>query len=921
MKSKITLSIIAAISALISTSCTRELTSEADDAPVKIESVTMRAHDFELADNHTKTTLTIDEKLGAKFSWSADDIVGVFPDLEEASQVKFPIKDGNVSEGEATSSANFTGNGWAVMEARKYMSYYPFKPDMNLNMKAIPVIYTGQTQVLNNNPSGIFLYDYMAAAPTKPSFNGHIGFNFKHMNALLVIDLIVPKPGKYSSLTLTCDDVPFVTEGSLDITSASPAIKPVITNRSLTLNIGGIELKTANEKLRTFMMIAPMNADGKTIQIRLEGPNADFTTSVTGKNYEAGKAYKVEVNDIKGGDVIQLAEGRLFNERIKSLANGEQYILDKKDYKIKNIVFRANAGRTVPSLPHVDVSSTGSSSPIYASWDTETRTILVDSPSYKVYANENADCMFKNLACLDNVSFTDFSTNYSISLQRMFEGCERMATIDISSFEISSVLSVRGLFSGCEKLAEIVWPKMTFRKEGIDISEMFNNCKQLTTIGLQCFDGCKIILATDTFGSCSSLKSIDLSKMDFSTCGGLAGIFANCSSLTTLDVSNFGWKNINGGDWCWPFAGCSSLKEINLGDFYIPKADRLDFFFSGCSSLEKIECTRFDINAGNVSNFFNGCSSLKSVNVDNFVTSQTTLIDGVFSDCSSLESVDLSHWNTSSVTNMRALFNGCSKLKSLDLSSFNTSAVTNMACMFSGCSNIQALDLSSFETYNVTSMQRLFGGCKSLKEITLGNGFNTEKVTSMSGMFSWCTSMETIDLSKFSTPVVLNFDVMFDSCSSLKVINWGKNFDTHYAESFEGMFNSCVSLESLDLSHFNTISARNLNGMFNECDNLKYLNLSSFTSEHLKDNTISNMLCGCRNLSELHLGSKFNPTKLNYTFSRVASNIEGKCIIYCSETFMNNFSKDETAAACLNPTKVTWINCETGNEMTYPVAN
>lgn len=920
MKSKITLSIIAAISALISTSCTRELTSEADDAPVKIESVTMRAHDFEIADNHTKTTLTETES-GMKFSWSADDIVGVFPDLEEASQVKFPIKDGNVSEGEATSSANFTGNGWAVMEARKYMSYYPFKPDMNLKMKAIPVIYTGQTQVLNNNPAGIFLYDYMAAAPTKPSFNGHIGFNFKHMNALLVIDLKVPKPGKYSSLTLTCDDVPFVTEGSLDITSDNPAIKPVITNRSLTLNIGGIELKTAGETLRTFMMIAPMNAEGKTIQIRLEGPNADFTTSVTGKNYEAGKAYKVEVNDIKGGDVIQLAEGRLFNERIKSLANGEQYILDKKDYKIKNIVFRANANGTVPALPHVDVSSTGSSSPIYASWDAETGTILVDSPSYKVYANENADGMFKNLACLDNVSFTDFSTNYSTSLSSMFEGCERMATIDISSFEISSVHSVRGLFSGCEKLIEIVWPKMTFRKEGIDISEMFNNCKQLTAIDLQCFDGCKVTVATDTFGSCSSLKNIDLSKMDFSTCGGLFGIFANCSSLTTLDVSNFGWKNINGGDWCWPFAGCSSLKEINLGDFYIPKANRLDSFFSGCSSLEKIECTRFDINAGNVSNFFNGCSSLKSVNVDNFVTSQTTLIGGVFSGCSSLESVDLSHWNTSSVTDMYSLFNGCSKLKSLDLSSFNTSAVTNMDYMFLCCSNIQSLDISSFETYNVDSMQSLFDSCTSLTQITFGDGFNTEKVTNMRGLFSRCKSMETIDLSKFSTSVVLNFDVMFDGCSSLKVINWGKNFDTHYAESFEGMFNGCVSLVSLDLSHFNTISARDLNGMFNECDNLKYLNLSSFTSEHLKDNTISNMLCGCRNLSELHLGSKFNPTKLNNTFSGVASNIDGKCVIYCSETFMNNFSKDETAADCLNPTKVTWINCDTGNEMTFPATN
>lgn len=896
MKNKITLSIIAAISALISTSCTRELSSEADDAPVKIESVTMRAHDFEIADSHTKTTLTIDEKLGAKFSWSADDIVGVFPDLEEASQVKFPIKDGNVSEGEATSSANFTGNGWAVMEARKYMSYYPFKPDMNLNMKAIPVIYTGQTQVLNNNPAGIFLYDYMAAAPTKPSFNGHIGFNFKHMNALLVIDLIVPKPGKYTSLTLTCDDVPFVTEGSLDITSLNPAIKPVITNRSLTLNIGGIELKTANEKLRTFMMIAPMNADGKTIQIRLEGPNADFTTSVTGKNYEAGKAYKVEVNDIKGGDVIQLAEGRLFNERIKSLANGEQYILDKKDYKIKNIVFRANADGTIPSLPCVDVSSTGSSSPIYASWDAETGTILVDSPSYKVYANENADNMFKNLKCLDNVSLGELSTRYTKSIASLFEGCERMTSIDISSFEVSSVHSVRGLFSGCEKLTEIVWPKMIFCKDGVDISSLFNDCKLLTDIDLHCFAGCKIIESTYTFGSCLNLKSIDLSKIDYSSCGGYTGIFTNCSSLTTLDVSNFGWKNI-GGECVWPFENCSSLKSINLGDFYIPKADRLENFFRGCSSLTTIEYSRFDINVKNIAHFFRDCSSLRSINVDNLVKDQTLSIDGIFANCSSLESVDLSNWNTTSVTTMAGLFQGCSKLESIDL--------------------------SSFETYNVTSMSDLFSWCKNLKQITYGNGFTTEKVTGygLRSLFSGCSSMEVIDLSKYTTSKALSFSEMFNGCSSLKKIIWGHNFDTHYAEEFRGMFRGCSSIENLDLSWFNMSSSRNIDDMFTDCTNLETLDISSFTTEHIEGNKIESMFLGCRRLAELRLGNQFNPTNFFQTFGNVAADIDGKCKIYCSETFMNNFSKDGHAFWNFDPRKATWINCDTGNIMTYPATN
>lgn len=896
MKNKITLSIIATISALISTSCTRELTSEADDAPVKIESVTMRAHDFEIADNHTKTTLTIDEKLGAKFSWSADDIVGVFPDLEEASQVKFPIKDGNVSEGEATSSANFTGNGWAVMEARKYMSYYPFKPDMNLNMKAIPVIYTGQTQVLNNNPAGIFLYDYMAAAPTKPSFNGHIGFNFKHMNALLVIDLKVPKPGKYSSLTLTCDDVPFVTEGSLDITSLNPAIKPVITNRSLTLNIGGIELKTAKEKLRTFMMIAPMNAEGKTIQIRLEGPNADFTTSVTGKNYEAGKAYKVEVNDIKGGDVFQLAEGRLFNERIKSLANGEQYILDKKDYKIKNIVFRANAGRTVPSLPHVDVSSTGSSSPIYASWDAETGTILVDSPSYKVYANENADNMFRNLKCLDNVSLGELSTAYTKSIASLFDGCERMTSIDISSFEVSSVHSVRGLFSGCEKLTEIVWPKMTFNKDWVDISSLFDNCKLLTDIDLHCFAGCKVIESTYTFGSCLNLKSIDLSQIDYSACGGYTGIFTNCSSLTTLDVSNFGWKNI-GGECVWPFENCSSLKSINLGDFYIPKADRLENFFRGCSSLATIEYSRFDINVKNIAHFFRDCSSLISINVDNLVKDQTLSIAGIFANCSSLESVDLSHWNTSSVTDMGGLVEGCSKLESVDL--------------------------SSFDTYNVTSMSDLFSGCRNLKQITYGNGFTTEKVTGygLRSLFSGCSSLEVIDLSKYTTSKALSFSEMFYGCSSLKKIIWGDNFDTHYAEEFRGMFSGCSSIENLDLSWFNMSSSRNINDMFAGCTNLKSLDISSFTTEHIEGNMIHSMFLDCRHLAELHLGSQFSPSNFFQAFGGVAADIDGKCKIYCSETFMNNFSKDDNAFWLFDPRKATWINCETGNEMTFPATN
>ena len=885
------LSYFMAASILLSSgSCTKEIPSGSSTGLVKIESVTMHAQDFDITGPSTKTSLTIGET-GAKFSWSADDVVGVFPDIKEASQVKFPIKDGNVQEGEATSDANFTGNGWAVMEANRYMSYYPFKPDMNLDMTAIPVIYTGQSQILNNNPSRVCLYDYMAAAPTKPSFNGHIGFNFKHMNSLLVLEIAVPKPGKYTSLTLTCDDVPFITEGTLDITAETPAIKGTVTDRSLTLNLGGIETTAAGEKLTAFMMIAPMNAASKTINVRLQGPNADFNTTFIGKNYLAGKAYRPAINEVNGGDVIQLEEGSKFNAHIKSLANGENYIVEKRDYLIKNIVFQANSDGSVPELPHVDVSAESSTVPIYASWDKSTGTIYVSSTSYKVYANANAEHMFRRLKSLISVSLEDFDMSFSENINSLFEECGTIRTIDLSSAELSAIRDASRLFAGCESLEDIKWPNMTFYKDGVSIPSIFRDCKLLSSIDLHGFDGCRINDMSYAFSGCKNLKEIVLSKMDMSACGGYTGIFENCLSLRTLDVSNFGWKNII-GECCWPFQGCSSLEEINLGDFYIPNADRLESFFRGCSSLKKIDYSRFDINVKNIAYFFMECSSLKSINVDNLVKESTTYMPGLFSGCSSLENLDLSHWNTASATDINGLFSGCTK--------------------------IETLDISSFKTYNVTNMGGLFSDCKNLKNIIYGDNFNTEKVTDMSNMFGNCSSMEIIDVSAFSTPIVLHFNGMFNGCSSLKEIKWGKDFDTHYAEDFSGMFQGCSSLESLDLSFFNMSSSRNINAMFAGCSKLKSLDISSFTTEHIENGMIHSTFMCCRNLAELRTGSKFNPSDFFQAFGEVAADIDGKCTIYCTETFMNNLSKDEYSAWCFDPTKVTWINCETKEPMTYP---
>ena len=249
--------------------------------------------------------------------------------------------------------------------------------------------------------------------------------------------------------------------------------------------------------------------------------------------------------------------------------------------------------------------------------------------------------------------------------------------------------------------------------------------------------------------------------------------------------------------------------------------------------------------------------------------------------------------------------------------------MTDISSLFNGCSKLESIDLSSFVTYNVTSMSGLFSGCKNLKQIKLGNGFNTENVTGygLTRLFLGCSSLDVIDLSKFSTSKVLSFEGLFDGCSSLKEIIWGDNFDTHYAEGFRAMFGGCSSIKNLDLSWFNMSSSRNLMSMFEGCTNLKTLNISSFTTEHIEENKIESMFLNCKQLEELRLGNQFNPTNFFQAFGDVAADIDGQCKIYCTESFMNNFSKDSYAFWNFDPRKATWINCETGNEMTFPAAN
>lgn len=89
----------------------------------------------------------------------------------------------------------------------------------------------------------------------------------------------------------------------------------------------------------------------------------------------------------------------------------------------------------------------------------------------------------------------------------------------------------------------------------------------------------------------------------------------------------------------------------------------------------------------------------------------------MFLGCSSLESLDLSSFDISNVTDMNNMFYGCTNLKDINLSNFNSEYITSIYKMFVGCSNLTTLDISSLNINDDISCEGMFSECNKLNGI------------------------------------------------------------------------------------------------------------------------------------------------------------------------------------------------------------
>ena len=125
---------------------------------------------------------------------------------------------------------------------------------------------------------------------------------------------------------------------------------------------------------------------------------------------------------------------------------------------------------------------------------------------------------------------------------------------------------------------------------------------------------------------------------------------------------------------------------------------------------------------------------------------------------------------------------------------------------------------------------------KQGKQVVIKGLFLTEDIDDLSGLFyKIADGVKSLKLSSWKIRGnVKNMSYMFYKCSSLESLELSL-WNTTNVEDMFSMFYGCTNLKSLDLTSFDTSNVKHMSLMFANCEKLKSLNLSGWNTSNVKD--------------------------------------------------------------------------------------
>ena len=571
---------------VMSTSCKEEVVM--NEQTTANRTITMTASDF-LDENESRTAINIGPGGGA-FTWADKDTVGIFPD--EGAQAYFPMVNGA-----GTKSAVFTGGGWALKNSFKYVAYFPYN-FFNRSLDKISVDYCGQVQYGDASTAHLGNYDFMAAAANTPS-NNNVNFAFKHLGAVIEMNVCIPKKGDVSQLKLIypayANGTEFIEKGIINLADAVPAVKGVTTSKNLIVRTENFKTSKDYQNVKIYFMMAPRNLKGVNIQAEV------INNGVICKGYVLngmgeilpGKAYK---RTIELEDRAPLAN----SYHVATAGTLPKLVGDKDKFDITEMKVSGNLNGTdirfIREMAGRDVNGKA----------TQGKLTILDMYDAKIVSG---------------------------GVHYLYHG-------GYIPHEIATSNDVIGMFmfSECKSLKYVVLPK-TIKK--ID-RFAFKRCDKMETLSMP---NSVTSIGEEAFNECKNLQNITL-PTELLIIDRFA--FSNCHSLPSLEIPNK-VREIQ----MRAFGNCKSLKVAKLPNS-LKTMDEQAYSESGIAEVT-IPGSLTDIPG----NCFSNCYSLKTVSLSEGLK---RIHYGAFSTCTkmnanlelpaSLEQIDSDVFLFSNVKNL-----------------------------------------------------------------------------------------------------------------------------------------------------------------------------------------------------------------------------------------------------------------------------
>lgn len=265
------------------------------------------------------------------------------------------------------------------------------------------------------------------------------------------------------------------------------------------------------------------------------------------------------LTDNSAAELSYLPEGRMFNMAVKAMVRQSPDSLhctfSLADSIIKSISFVTES----PSTDGIRIDNF-EGAPAYAYYDKATGAITISTSAKAYRLNAYPAFMFDRLHLVESIDFGNMTAPAVYKTEHMFSYCRKLKTLDLSWIEDTSEnSSMDNMFSYCESL------------ESLDISHFrTTNVKHFRSL----------------FNHCMSLKSIDLSNFDTSNALSVTYMFQYANSLERLDISSFTVSQLEAAKLNYMFYNMPNLKELVIGDNFVPKDNALPTNFFTSTSLD-----------------------------------------------------------------------------------------------------------------------------------------------------------------------------------------------------------------------------------------------------------------------------------------------------------------------------------------------